>query len=374
MIIQSNIGSFGYIKKDNTCKTDIIDANQFVNIIEDVFLRSHIKFYEMMKIKRNKDLLLKLHKTMLRIRLAEESLVEPIQQGIVKTPAHLYTGEEAIAAGVCANLTKKDYIFGNHRSHGHYLAKGGSLKKMIAEIFCKETGCSKGRGGSMHLIDPENGVLGIVPIVAGTISLALGASLASKIRKDNRVTVSFFGDGATGEGVLYEAMNFAALRKLPIIFACENNLYSTHLPIKEIRVNPNISETAIPFGIKSYQIDGNDVLITSNTAKEAVDYCRNGEGPVFIEFLTYRLRGHVGPDDNIQGTHTDIRPKEEIEFWQSKDPTHQIEKYLLEEKISSIEELELVYNQLNSEIAEAIKFAKESNFPNPKEVLKYVYK
>jgi acetoin:2,6-dichlorophenolindophenol oxidoreductase subunit alpha len=226
----------------------------------------------------------------------------------------------------------------------------------------------------MHLIDPENGVLGIVPIVAGTISLALGASLASKIRKDNRVTVSFFGDGATGEGVLYEAMNFAALKKLPIIFACENNLYSTHLPIEEIRVNPNISETAIPFGIKSFQLDGNDVLEISKIVKESVEYCRKGKGPIFIEFLTYRLRGHVGPDDNIQGTHTDIRPKKEIEFWKKKDPINRFEKYLLEEKLMSKEEIKLVYKQLNLEIAEAIVFAKESNFPNPKEVLKYVYK
>ena len=268
----------------------------------------------------NKEILTSLYRTMLRIRLVEESLVDPILKGDIKCPVHLYSGEEAIAAGICANLEKTDYIFGNHRSHGHYLAKGGDMGCMIAEIYGKVTGCSGGRGGSMHLIDPENGVMGIVPIVAGTISLALGSALASKIRKDKRVTVSFFGDGSTGEGVLYESLNFAALKKLPIIFACENNLYSTHLPIKEIRVNENISESAIPFGIKSIRVDGNNVLEVLNASRLAVQQCRDGAGPVFIEFLTYRFRGHVGPDDNIQGSHTDIRPKEEIADWLKKDP------------------------------------------------------
>lgn len=311
---------------------------------------------------------------MLRIRLAEESLVEYIMNGTIRTPVHLYSGQEAIAAGLCENLTKQDYIFGNHRSHGHYLAKGGSLKAMFAEIFCKETGCSKGRGGSMHLIDPENGILGIVPIVAGTISLALGAALASKIRNDNRVTVSFFGDGSTGEGVLYESMNFAALKKLPIIFACENNLYSTHLPINEIRVNQNISESAISFGIKNYRIEGNDALEVYEVSKAAVESCRKGEGPVFIEFLTYRMRGHVGPDDNVQGTHTDIRPREEIAVWKDKDPILNLEKKLFDENILTEELNNQIKSEINSEITEAIEFALTSNFPNPLELLNYVYK
>ena len=164
-----------------------------------------------------------LYRTMLRIRLSEESLIEPILKGDIRTPCHLYSGQEAIATGLCATLIQDVYVFGCHRSHGHYLAKGGSLQAMMAEIYCKETGCSHGRGGSMHLIDPEVGMMGAAPIVAGTISLAVGAALASSIRKDGRVSVSFFGDGATGEGVLYESINFAALKKLPVIFACENN-------------------------------------------------------------------------------------------------------------------------------------------------------
>jgi acetoin:2,6-dichlorophenolindophenol oxidoreductase subunit alpha len=322
----------------------------------------------------DKDLLTRLYREMMRIRLVEESFVEPIFKGEIRCPVHLYSGEEAIATGVCANLNKTDYIFGNHRSHGHYLAKGGDMGKMIAEIYGKETGCSGGRGGSMHLIDPENGVLGIVPIVAGTISLALGSALASKIRNDNRVTVSFFGDGATGEGVLYESLNFAALKKLPIIFACENNLYSTHLPISEIRVNENISESAIPFGIKSVRVDGNNVLDVFEASKLAVEECREGAGPVFIEFLTYRFRGHVGPDDNIQGSHTDIRPKDEIEKWLLNDPISHLKNKLINEKLCSLSEIEKISEEVIIEIEKATDFALKSNYPEPSDLYKYVFK
>lgn len=322
----------------------------------------------------NKDFLEKLYWMMLRIRECEESLVNPILKGEIKCPVHLYSGQEAIATGIGAVLEKKDYIFGNHRSHGHYLAKGGDMAEMIAEIYGKETGCSKGRGGSMHLISPENGVLGIVPIVSGTISLALGSALASKTKKENRVTVSFFGDGATGEGVLYESMNFAALKKLPIIFACENNLYSTHLPINEIRTNQNIFNIANPFEIETYRVDGNNVLGVYETAKKAAEYCRSGNGPVFIEFLTYRFRGHVGPDDNVQGSHTDIRPKEEIEAWLKKDPIKLFAKYLIDNNHLSEKEISLIHDKVGEEVRIANEFAVNSPKPDKEDLCKYVFK
>jgi len=324
--------------------------------------------------KHSKELLFYLYKTMLRIRYAEESLVEPLIKGDILTPTHLYSGEEAIAAGVCATLTKEDYIFGNHRSHGHYLAKGGSMEKMIAEIYGRSSGCSRGRGGSMHLIDPENGVLGVAPIVAGTVSMALGASLASKIRRDGRVTVSFFGDGATGEGVLYESLNFAALKKLPIIFACENNFYATHLPLHEIRVNNKITELGKPFGIKSLSADGNNVLEVYETAKEAVEICRKDKGPVFIEFQTYRLRGHVGPYDNFEGKHTDIRPKQERESWLKKDPINMFEKSLIQDEIFTPDELSSIKKEVENEVKEANHFAISSEKPDKSELLNYVFK
>ncbi len=322
----------------------------------------------------SKEFLRQLYRTMLRIRLCEESFVEPILNGDVHCPVHLYSGEEAIATGICASLKESDYIFGNHRSHGHFLAKGGSMAVLAAEIYCREAGCSRGRGGSMHLIDPDNGMLGSAPIVAGTISLALGAALASSIRKDGRVTLSFFGDGATGEGVLYESLNFAALKKLPLIFACENNLYATHMPVRECRPDVPIVEIAKPFGIESLQVDGNDVLAVYEVAKDAVARCRDGEGPVFIEFKTYRLRGHVGPDDNIQGDHTDIRLPEEVEEWRKRDPITNFEKYLTGERGIRKEEIEKIRHEVDVEVEEAFEFAKNSSLPDRRELMEYVFK
>lgn len=327
-----------------------------------------------MEYNNSRNLLEDFYRTMLRIRFCEESLVEPILNKEIKTPCHLYTGQEAIATGVCLALEKDDYVFGTHRSHGHYLAKGGDIKELIAEIYGKETGCSKGRGGSMHIISKEAGFLGSTPIVAGIIPLALGVALAIKAQGRSLTSTCFFGDGATGEGVLYESLNFAALKKLPLIFVCENNLYSTHLPIREIRPNRPIFEIAKPFGIKTFQIDGNDVLKVYQTAKKAVDLCRKGNGPVFIECLTYRLRGHVGPDDNIQGEHTDIRPKEEIEKWKQRDPIKRFENYLLNSQDFSEQELEEIKREAEKEVEEAHQFAKESPYPSENQLSQNIFK
>lgn len=324
--------------------------------------------------KYSKGFLIQLYTTMLRIRVCEESLVEPILKGEIRCPVHLCTGQEAVATGVCAALKKQDYVFGTHRSHGHYLAKGGSLTELIGEIYCKESGCSKGRGGSMHLIAQEVGFLGAAPIVGGTISLAVGCALASKIKNEKTVTVSFFGDGATGEGVLSESLNFASLKKLPVIFACENNLYSTHMPIRECRPKNNIFEIAHPYGVMSIRVDGNDVLKVYETTKKAVNICRKGNGPVFIEFMTYRLRGHVGPDDNIQGFHTDIRPKKEIEKWRKKDPVINFEKYLIKNKILTKEALTSIKRKVEEEVNKAHILAKESPNPKGSDLKKYVFK
>ena len=311
---------------------------------------------------------------MVRIRLCEESLVEPILNGEIRCPVHLYSGEEAIATGVCAALSEEDYIFGTHRSHGHYLAKGGDMGELIAEIYGKETGCSRGRGGSMHIIEPEKGMMGAAPIVAGTISLALGAALASRIRREKRVSVSFFGDGATGEGVLYESLNFAALKCLPILFVCENNLYSTHMSIRECRSNRPISHIGKPFGISTFRVNGNDVLKVYESAREAVDSCREGRGPVFIECVTYRLRGHVGSDDNIQGTHQDIRPEEEIRKWKKKDPIPSFRRYLIRNAIAENEELARIEQTARKEVHDAHAFTKESPHPKESDIGKHVFK
>jgi len=312
--------------------------------------------------------------TMHRIRECEESLVEPINKGEVRTPCHLYTGQEAVAAGVIACLTDKDYVFGTHRSHGHYIAKGGGMRRMMAEIFCRETGCAKGRGGSMHLIAAEKGMMGAAPIVGGTIPLALGAALSSHIRGEKRVAAAFFGDGATGEGGLYESMSFAALRNLPLIFICENNLYATHMPIRECRNSENISRIAKPFNIKSWRVDGNDVLKVYEAAKSAVALCRAGKGPAFIECLTYRYKGHVGPDDAVQGIHTDIRPPAELKRWLKKDPIARFERFLVFKKVITPAELEKLRRKAEAEVADAIAFARKSPRPDPRHLEKYVCK
>ena len=321
-----------------------------------------------------KNLLESLYRTMVRIRLCEESLVEPISIGKVRCPCHLYSGQEAVAAGICASLNEEDYVFGNHRSHGHYLAKGGSMREMVAEIFGCETGCSRGRGGSMHLIAPEVGMLGAAPIVAGTIALAMGAAMASSIRQDQRIAVSFFGDGATGEGVLYECLNFAALKKLPIVFVCENNFYATHMPIRECRVENSIFRIGEPFCIPSFEVDGNDVLEIYELGKTAISRCREGSGPVLIECLTYRYRGHVGPDDNIQGAHTDIRPKAEVENWFKRDPITLFKEYLLKNEIMNRAELAIIRQDAELEVAGAHAFAMDSCLPDTKELTAYVFK
>jgi acetoin:2,6-dichlorophenolindophenol oxidoreductase subunit alpha len=320
-----------------------------------------------------RQLALDLYTSMMEIRLAEESFVQPILDGVIKCPVHLYTGQEAIASGLIHHLTAQDYVFGTHRSHGHFLAKGGTVQALVAEVYCRETGCSHGRGGSMHLIDPEVGMLGAAPIVGGTISLALGAGLATRVRGCGRVSVAFFGDGATGEGVLYEAMNFAAIHRLPVIFVCENNLYSTHMPIKEIRVDRPIAEVGGPFGVAAYRVDGNDVAAVHELAGRVVAESRAGGGPAFIECLTYRMRGHVGPNDNIQGTQTDIRPAAEVTEWQSRDPIARLEREILAAGTATADDLAAIRARVAKTVDDAHVFARASAFPDPAELERYVF-
>ena len=235
------------------------------------------------------------YRMMVRIRRFEERTADLEEANEIHTPCHLYIGQEAIAVGVCGALGNEDYVWGGHRSHGHYLAKGGDLRAMMAELYGKTTGCSRGRGGSMHLVAPEVGILGTVPLVAATIPLAVGAGLAAKLRGDRRVSVSFFGDGATEEGHFQESMNLAALYRLPVIFVCENNLYASHMSLLERRPLDNISKTAEQYGIPGVRLDGSDVVEVYRVSLEAVGRGRAGDGPTLLECRTYRWRGHVGP-------------------------------------------------------------------------------
>lgn len=318
-----------------------------------------------------KEILIKMYKTMLMIRRFEERVGDLILKGEIKTPCHLTIGQEAIATGVCSALKKEDYIFGNHRSHGHYIAKGGDIKKLMAEIFCKKTGCSKGKGGSMHIVAPEVGLLGTPPIVAASIPIAVGAALASDLKGENKVAVPFFGDGAANEGVFYESLNFASLKKLPVVFVCENNFYSTHMPISKCLAETNIAKKADAFGLPGIQIDGNDVIGVYQTAKKAIERARNGEGPSLIECRTYRWRGHVGPNLDLE---KGLRTKEELDSWMEKCPIKRLEELLTKENILSKTEKEQIRKDIEKKVEEAIGFAIESPYPDKEKLAKDIFK
>ncbi|MDP6640822.1 MAG: thiamine pyrophosphate-dependent dehydrogenase E1 component subunit alpha [Nitrososphaerales archaeon] len=312
-----------------------------------------------------------MYKSMLRIRLFEEKVGDLVRKNEIICPCHLYIGQEAIATGVCAALRTDDYVFSTHRSHGHYIAKGCNLDALMAELYGKVTGCSKGRGGSMHLSFPEMGFIGSSAIVAGSIPLAVGAALSFSIRKTDNVSVAFFGDGATNEGVWYESLNFAALKKLPIVFVCENNLYSTHVHISDHLADTDIRKKAEIFRIPGIQVDGNDVTEVFKVAKKAVDTARQGEGPTLIECMTYRWRGHVGPNDDL---NTGLRSKEELAFWKEKGPIKRLEKKLLDNNFLSKSEMLSIRSEIEKEVDESLKFAKNSPFPQEESLLDYVFK
>lgn len=319
-------------------------------------------------------LLAEMYRMMLRIRYTEEGFVQPVIDGEIRCPVHLSTGQEAAAAGVGLALEPRDVVFGSHRSHGHHLAKGGDLKGLVAEVFCRETGCAHGRGGSMHVIDPAAGMIGAAPIVAGTVPLAVGAALGVVIRREKTVAVACFGDGAMGEGTVWESMNLAAVLRLPVLFVCENNYYSTHMPIRECRVRPSIADSGETLGVPGVAVDGNDVLAVYRAASDARRHCVSGKGPVLLELKTYRLRGHVGPDDNIQGQRTDIRPREEVERWKRRDPIRRFARLLEARAGFSPARLKTIDDGARTEVQEAFALARRSAFPETMEHARHVFR
>jgi pyruvate dehydrogenase E1 component alpha subunit len=264
---------------------------------------------------------------MVRIRRAEEAVAALVETAQARCPCHLYIGQEAVAAGVCAALERADTVWGGHRSHGHYLAKGGSLEAMFAEILGKETGCSGGRGGSMHLLAATEGLLGTVPIVAGTVPLSVGAAMSYKMRGLRHVAVAFFGDGTLEEGHVHESMNLAALYKLPVLFVCENNLYSSHMHWSERRVADNLDRAGEFHSIPGVRVDGNDVEAVFEASSSAVERARAGQGPSFLECRTFRWRGHVGASTDID---VGLQRRGELPQWMRQDPILRIEARIRE--------------------------------------------
>ncbi len=314
--------------------------------------------------------LIAMYRTMLRIRLLEEKAGELVEAGEIGCPVHLYIGQEAVATGICAALESDDYVWGNHRSHGHYLAKGGDMKALMAELLCKRDGCAGGRGGSMHIYAGDVGILGTVPMVAATIPIAVGAALSASMKDSGQVSVAFFGDGATEEGVFHESLNIASLYKLPVIFVCENNLYSSHLSLSARRAVGELHLHADPYGIPGIRVDGNDVIEVHKVASQAVARARAGSGPTLLECMTYRWRGHVGPRLDLD---RGIRSEAELRTWMDRCPIKGLGIHLTQYGLATEDELETIQQEVRNEVEESVEYAYRSPYPEGHEVTKHVF-
>jgi TPP-dependent pyruvate/acetoin dehydrogenase alpha subunit len=312
---------------------------------------------------------LHIYEQMLKIRHFEETVNELYKSARMPGLAHLYSGEEAVAVGVCENLRRDDYITSTHRGHGHCLAKGASVDRMFAELLGKAPGYCKGKGGSMHIADPETGNLGANAIVAGGGGIATGAAFSSKMRKSGQVAACFFGDGALGQGVLYEVMNMAALWKLPVLYVCENNLYTEYTFYREVMAgSPKARPEA--FGILTEEVDGQDVRRVYTAAARLVEHARRGDGPGFLICNTYRYHGHHVGDIN----RAYYRAKEEEELWkETHDPIKMLAGWLRTSRGVQVAILNGIEEQVEKEIADGVAFAEAAPYPEPSEVNEDVY-
>lgn len=307
---------------------------------------------------------------LLRIRMVEHAIVNEYHKQEMRCPTHFSIGQEATAVGVCANLSRHDYVMSTHRPHAHYLAKGGSLKKFIAELYGKKTGSAGGRGGSMHLIDLNCGFLGCVPIVGSTIPIAVGTSFSIKQLKEDRISVVFLGDAATEEGVFYESLNFAKLHNLPVLFVCENNSYSVNTPYELRRPRgQKISDIVASFGLAVIETDGQDCDVVYGKTEELVKDVRSGKGPAFIELHTFLSIEHCGPHWDEKS-----RPSDFVNHWLQRDPVDLHEKKLLGEKVINEQEVSAMKLKIQAEIQEAFVFAQTSEFPPATHLTKHIFK
>ncbi len=307
------------------------------------------------------------YREMVKIRQFELKAAELFMQGLMAGNIHTCAGQEATAVGACQALQPTDFITATHRGHGHSLAKGAKLDIMMAELFGKETGYCKGKGGSMHIVDIGIGMLGANGIVGAGIPIAAGSALASKILNKKEVTLAFFGDAASNQGTFHEAINMASAWKLPAIFLCENNQYGVSVCIDRVCNVEHIADRAAAYNIPGKLVDGNDIFAVYEAVKEAADRARNGEGPTLIEAKTYRHRGHYEGDPQM------YKPKEEIEHWKRKDPINHLHAEILKARLAKKIELDAIDAELVAEVEQAVEFAKKSPYPDVSEVTTDVY-
>lgn len=312
--------------------------------------------------------LLALYRQMLVIRLCEENLAKAHQQGLIHGACHTYVGQEAIATGVCAHLRTDDVVFSTHRGHGHALAKGVSPRQLIAELFGRATGCSQGRGGSMHLFAPEVGMMGTSGIVGPCILQAVGAGYSFKLLRTDRVGVAFFGDGAVNNGAFHEGLNMASIWKLPVLFVCENNQFATEVPFQYASGNPSVASRGTAYGLPGVEVDGNDVQAVFQAAGEAVRRARAGGGPTLLECKTYRTRPHA----EGMGDFT-YRTRAEVEDWKTRDPIGRWRQSLLAQGQASEPELDAIDAEVKRQIDDARQFAEDSPWPDPTTATRHVY-
>jgi pyruvate dehydrogenase E1 component alpha subunit len=308
-----------------------------------------------------------MYKTMLRIRKFEEKAMNLFAAGKIPGFVHLYIGEEAVATGVAANLDTLDYITSTHRGHGHIIAKGGNLEFMMAELFGKAAGYCKGKGGSMHIADASRGILGANGIVGAGQNIAVGAGLSIKYKGTDQVCVCFFGDGSTNQGTFHEALNLASIWKLPVVFVCENNLYGISMSQSRHQAIQDIADRAIAYNIPGVAVDGNDVFAVYEAAKVAVKRARDKQGPTLIECKTYRHRGHFEGDPGL------YKPEDEQRDWLAKDPIKRLESFIVENKIQSDAEIDVINEEVTKEILDAIEFAENSPEPSIESVVEDIY-
>lgn len=315
----------------------------------------------------DRDLLLGLYSTMVKIRTFEMKAAELFASSLIPGFVHLYAGEEAIATGVCAHLSASDYIASTHRGHGHLIAKGGNLNRMMAELFAKRTGYCKGKGGSMHIADVSIGILGANGIVGASLPIATGAGLACKLKGEGAISVCFFGDGASNRGTFHESLNLASAWELPVVYVCENNYYAISSCQRVAMAIQDIAERATGYGIPGVSVDGNDVLAVFEAAGEAVKRARTGNGASLLVANTWRHRGHFEGEPEL------YRDQEEHKLWLAKDPIPRFETQLIERGIATTEDLRAIDRNWQDEVRQAVLFAEESPDPAPDELYQDVY-
>jgi len=312
---------------------------------------------------------LHMYRQMVRIRVFEDNANQLYLSAKMPGLTHMYSGQEAVAVGICEALEVTDNITSTHRGHGHCVAKGAEFRQMFCELMGKEEGYCRGKGGSMHIADQANGNLGANAIVGGSAGIATGAALSAKRLGKKNVTVCFFGDGALGQGLLYEVMNMAALWKLPVIYACENNLYGEYTKVEEMAAG-ELSGRARAFGIETFEVDGQDVLAVNALAAKLVARARAGEGPFFVMLNTYRYHGHHVGDINREY----YRSKQEETFWkETRDPITNFGKWLRGEGLASAAELEKIRDEVKADAEAAVAYALQARYPDPSEVNMHVY-